>query len=111
MEIRGISQGGQIHLDSSINNESTINTKNNNNEEENKYSKEAIKKSVDKLNKLLEEEKTYAVYEAHEVFGDIMIKIINEDTKEVIMECPPKKVVDLVAKMCEMAGVLVDKKA
>ena len=40
-----------------------------------------------------------------------MIKIIDNDTKEVLMEVPPKKILDVVAKMCELAGVLVDKKA
>ena len=75
------------------------------------YREEDIAKAVDKLNKFLKDENTYAEYSVHEKLGDIMIKIINQDTKEVIMECPPKKILDLVAKMVELVGVAIDKKA
>lgn len=75
------------------------------------YREEDIAKAVDKLNKFLKDENTYAEYSVHEKFGDIMIKIINQDTKEVIMECPPKKILDLVARMVELVGVAIDKKA
>lgn len=40
-----------------------------------------------------------------------MIKIIDNETNEVIFEVPPKKILDMVTKMCELAGVLLDKKA
>jgi flagellar protein FlaG len=75
------------------------------------YNREELDKALDKLNGFLKDENTIAEYSVHEAFGDLMVKIINRDTKEVIMECPPKKILDLVAKMCEMAGILIDKKA
>ncbi|MBU3135996.1 flagellar protein FlaG [Clostridium gasigenes] len=75
------------------------------------YKEEDIAKAIDKLNKFLQEDNTRAEYSVHEVLGDIMIKIIDNDTQEVLMEVPPKKILDLVAKMCELAGILVDKKA
>ncbi|NKF06927.1 flagellar protein FlaG [Clostridium gasigenes] len=75
------------------------------------YKEEDIAKAIDKLNKFLHEDNTRAEYSVHEVLGDIMIKIIDNDTQEVLMEVPPKKILDVVAKMCELAGVLVDKKA
>ena len=75
------------------------------------YNKKDLDKALNKLNGFLKEEHTIAEYSVHETLGDIMIKIINQDTHEVIMECPPKKILDLVAKMVEMAGVIVDKKA
>ena len=59
---------------------------------------EKLKKSVDKLNKFIDDEGAYA-------------EIIDKKTKEVIMEVPPKKILDMVAKMCEIAGVMFDKKA
>jgi flagellar protein FlaG len=40
-----------------------------------------------------------------------MIKIIDDKTGEVIQEVPPKKILDMVAKMLEIVGVLIDKKA
>lgn len=74
-------------------------------------SNEEIGKAVDKLNKFLEDENVHAVYEVHEKLRDVMIKIVNNDTNEVILEIPPKKILDMVAKMMETVGVLLDKKA
>lgn len=73
---------------------------------------EKLKKSVDKLNKFIDDEGAYAEISTHNKFKyDIMIKIIDKKTKEVIMEVPPKKIIDMVARMCEIAGVVFDKKA
>lgn len=77
---------------------------------DNKYSKEELDKSLKKLNKFLEEDKAHAEYSVHEDLGDIMIKIIDDNTKEVILEIPPKKILDMVASMCKQFGLL-DKKA
>lgn len=73
--------------------------------------KKELQKSVSKLNKLLNKEHARAEYKVHDKFGDIMVKIVNTDTKEVLLEVPPKKILDLVAKLCELAGVVFDKKA
>jgi flagellar protein FlaG len=71
-----------------------------------------IKKAVAKLNKFLEGDNAHAVYEMHDKFkNDLMIKIIDDKTKEVLMEVPPKKILDMVAKLCELVGVVFDKKA
>jgi flagellar protein FlaG len=78
---------------------------------EDELTKEEVGKAVDKLNKFLQGEKVHAEYEVHEKLNDIMIKIVNNDTKEVVLEIPPKKILDMVAKTLEMVGILVDKKA
>lgn len=72
---------------------------------------EDLRKAVEKLNKFIEDEGTHAVYEVHEKLNDVMIKIVNNNTKEVILEVPPKKILDMVSKMMEMVGLLVDKRA
>lgn len=73
---------------------------------------EQLKKSVDKLNKFIDDEGAYAEVSFHDKFKhDMMVKIIDKKTKEVIMEVPPKKILDMVARMCEIAGVVFDKKA
>lgn len=74
-------------------------------------SDEEVKKAVDKINKFFEEDHIKAEYSHHEKLNDLMIKIVNTETKEVILEIPPKKILDMVAKMCEMVGLIVDKKA
>ena len=40
-----------------------------------------------------------------------MIKIVDKDTKEVLVEVHPKKILDMIAKLCEISGVVFDKKA
>jgi len=75
------------------------------------YKLEEIHKSVDKLNKFMEDEDIHAEYEVHDKLNQIMIKIVDNKTKDVVLEIPPKKILDMVAKMCEMVGILVDKKA
>lgn len=47
----------------------------------------------------------------HEVTKTIMYKLMDTKTNEVIMEFPPKKIQDMIAKMWELAGLFVDKKA
>ncbi len=71
-----------------------------------------IKKAVDKLNKFLEGEATYVEYERHDkIKSQFVVKIINKKTKEVIKEIPSKKILDMVAEMCKLAGVIFDEKA
>lgn len=70
-----------------------------------------IKIAVSKINKILEGEGTHIQYERHDFFKQMIIRVIDNKTNEVIEEIPSKKILDVVAKMCEMAGILVDKKA
>lgn len=115
MDVIGISQGRQNSIDYNLNQKLTNgeNTKklNDNKNMEVNFSEEDVNKSVEKLNKFLEDENVHAVYERHEKLNQIMIKIVDDNTKEVIAEYPPKKILDMVAKMCEMVGILIDKKA
>lgn len=116
MDVIGISQGIQADIDNYTKTQDVTKQqdKGENNKIDNKkdeYSPKDVQKAVEKLNKFLEDDKTHAEYSVHEKFGDIMIKIIDDKTKEVIMEVPPKKILDLVAKLCEMVGVVFDRKA
>jgi flagellar protein FlaG len=122
MEVRAVGQGGQSSLEIIKNNnsEKTAHVGTNHVGEKYKGSDAAagspgnekdIKNAIDKVNKFLEDNGTHAEYEIHDKFKDIMIKIVDNKTKEVIQELPPKKILDMVAKMMEMVGVLFDKKA
>lgn len=74
------------------------------------YNKNELDKALRKLNNFLKDERTHAEYSVHKDLGTIMIKVIDEDTKEVILEVPPQKILDIVASMCKQVG-LIDKKA
>lgn len=73
-----------------------------------KASSEAIKNAVDKINK--EYGNTEAVFSVHKATNRVMIKIIDKDTKKVIKEFPPEKTLDMIAKVWELAGIMVDEK-
>lgn len=47
----------------------------------------------------------------HEVTKAVMYTLRDTKTNEVIAEFPPKKIQDMIAKMWELAGLFVDKKA
>jgi len=51
-----------------------------------------------------------AVFGIHDGTNRVTIKLIDKDTKEVIKELPPEKTLDMIAKVWEMAGILVDEK-
>ncbi|AVP60128.1 flagellar protein FlaG [Clostridium sporogenes] len=118
MEVKAISQGRhQAYNSEIINNDINLDTnveKIKLNEKHTTLDKEntkEVKNSVDKLNKLLEGQDIRLEYEIYGKFRDLTIRLINTKTKEVIKEIPPRKIIDMVAKLCEMAGVLVDEKA
>ena len=73
-----------------------------------KQQNERIKKAVEQLNKNLSH--SSAIFGIHEATNRVMIKIVDKDTKEVIKELPPEKTLDMIAKVWEIAGILVDEK-
>lgn len=126
MSVNVLSQGGQINTspisgaENLINKSEVINQqvnlpateKQKSLREMNHGNENDIKRAVDKLNKFLQGEATHIEYERHDKFkNQFVIKIINNDTKEVIREIPPKKILDMVAEMCKIAGIIVNEKA
>ena len=71
-------------------------------------SQESVKKMVDQLNKKMSNSE--AIFGIHEDTNRVTIKIVDKETKEVIKEYPPEKTLDMIAKVWEMAGILVDEK-
>lgn len=71
-------------------------------------SNEQLKKAVEQLNKSMPHSE--AIFGFHEETNRVTIKIIDKDTKEVIRELPPEKTLDMIDKVWELAGILVDEK-
>ena len=65
--------------------------------------------AIEKANHI-ETGKTECQFSIHEATNHLMVKIVDQQTKEVIKELPSEKILDMVAKMCEFAGVFVDEK-
>lgn len=69
-----------------------------------------LKKAIAEMNRKINNSNEEAVFGVHEDTNRIMIKIMDKETKEVIKEFPPEKTLDMIAKIWEMAGLLVDEK-
>ena len=62
-----------------------------------------IRNQVRRANRALEAVDIQAKFSIHEGTGEIIVKLEDINTGEVIREIPPEKLLDLVAKMQEMA--------
>ncbi len=69
-----------------------------------------LKRAVAEMNKKIGATNSEAIFGIHEKTDRITIKIVDKDTKEVVKEFPPEKTLDMIAKVWEIAGILVDEK-
>ena len=69
-----------------------------------------LRKMIEEMNKKINNSNEIAMFGIHEDTNRIMIKILDKDTKEVIKEFPPEKTLDMIAKIWEMAGILIDER-
>lgn len=67
-------------------------------------------KSIEKANNALNLRYTSLEFSIHEKTKEIMVKVIDRDSGELIREIPPEKILDAVAHMWEIAGIIVDEK-
>ena len=71
-------------------------------------SNESARQAAQTYNKLTEN--TKAVFGMNEATNRVTIKIVDKDTEEVIKEFPAEKTLDMIARVWEMAGIMVDEK-
>lgn len=71
-------------------------------------SNESARQAAQTYNKLTEN--TKAVFGVNEATNRITIKIVDKDTDEIIKEFPAEKTLDMIARVWEMAGIMVDEK-
>ncbi|HEY8353597.1 MAG TPA: flagellar protein FlaG [Methylophilaceae bacterium] len=65
---------------------------------------------VEQANRFFLNHHTHLEFSIHKETKAIIVRIINSETQEVIKEIPPEKILDLVAKLWEMAGLLIDER-
>ncbi|WP_029232841.1 flagellar protein FlaG [Butyrivibrio sp. VCB2006] len=51
-----------------------------------------------------------AVFGIHDKTNRVTIKMVDKETKKVIKEFPPDETLDMIAKVWEIAGIMVDEK-
>ena len=84
------------------------NNRENSKDEQSEATNEQIKRAVEDLNKKMKH--TSCEFGIHEATNRVMIKIVDNDTQEVIKEFPPEETLDMIAKVWEVAGLMVDEK-
>ncbi len=76
----------------------------------NKLSEKTVIDAIEKANKAIVISRRQLEFNIHDQTKEIMVKVIDTETKEVVREIPPEKVLDMVANILEMAGILVDER-
>ena len=50
------------------------------------------------------------MFGSHVATNRVTIKVIDKSTKEVLREFPPEQTLDMIAKVWELAGIMVDER-
>lgn len=67
--------------------------------------------AVDSINNAIEHISRALRFSVHEDTQRMMVRVVNLNTDEVIKELPPEAVLDTVARIREMIGLLIDERA
>jgi len=78
-------------------------------EEQIQADNEKIKKAISEMTNNAKSS-AEAVFGIHEKTNRVTIKMIDKETKKVIKEFPPEETLDMIAKVWEIAGIMVDEK-
>ena len=70
----------------------------------------AIIDAIEKSNGKFDSDKREYEFVVHEKTREIMVRVIDPVNKEVLKEFPSEQILNMVAKMCELAGLFIDEK-
>ena len=73
-------------------------------------SKEETLEGVEILNDTMELYNHKLHFEVHEDTKRLKVAIVDKETEEIIKEIPPEELLDMLAKIQDMIGILIDKK-
>lgn len=74
------------------------------------FSETELSEAVRRANKALEWAKRHFEYSMHDETNTFVVRVINSETDELIREIPPERILDLVARLWEVAGLIVDER-
>jgi flagellar protein FlaG len=73
-------------------------------------SDEQLVRAIERAIKAMQGKSTSLEFSIHEKTNLISVKVLDRESGEIIREIPPEKNLDFVAKLWEMAGILVDER-
>ena len=91
------------------NNQSNAQAREQATEEQIQADNEKVKKAISEMTKNAKSN-AEAVFGIHDKTNRVTIKMVDKETKEVIKEFPPDETLDMIAKVWEIAGIMVDEK-
>ncbi|NLI13207.1 flagellar protein FlaG [Pelotomaculum propionicicum] len=68
-----------------------------------------LEEAVEQTNKTMETYNTELRFSIHKESGEVMVKVIDTRDNSVIREIPPERVLDFVADIKKMLGLILDK--
>ena len=77
---------------------------------EEKISDAFLERAIDKANLTFEIQNRSLRFKIHERTNEVIVKVVDSETEEVIREIPPEKLLDMFANMLELAGLIVDER-
>jgi flagellar protein FlaG len=81
-----------------------------NNHDNDKVNEEYVQKNLDRILKAIQSPETTIDRSVHEVTKQVIYKVRNKVSGEVIRQFPEEKLVEAAAKLIELTGMMIDKK-
>jgi flagellar protein FlaG len=78
--------------------------------EEKRYTEDELIDTIESANQQFVAFDRRFEFSIHEKTKQIMVKVIDVTNDEIIREIPPEKILDLVASIWEVAGIIVDER-
>ncbi len=78
--------------------------------EENKFSREKIQESIEEMNDTVSALHKELHFEFHDKAERMLVEIRDIRNDEVIKEIPPKEMLDMIGRIKEVVGLLLDEK-
>jgi len=73
-------------------------------------SESQVSEAVRRANRALEWAKRHFEYSVHEKTNTFVVRVYDSESDELIREIPPERILDLVARLWEIAGLIVDER-
>ena len=70
--------------------------------------KNGMKRAVEEINR--KAKSSEVIFGIHDATNRVTIKVVDKGTKEVIREFPPDETLDMIAKVWELAGIMIDER-
>ncbi len=74
------------------------------------HSEQELSDVVRRANKAFEWAKRHFEYSVHDETNTFVVRVFDSETNELIREIPPERLLDLVARLWEVAGLIVDER-